>query len=70
MAKVPTIEMDEKTGWSEWFDDGRLIRIICCDCGLSHDFDFKVVKGKLLYRARVNNRSTAAARRNAKKKKN
>ena len=67
MAKVPVIEQNPDTGWSEWFDDGKEIRIICCDCGLSHDFDFKIVKSRVLYRLRVNSKSTAAARRKKKK---
>lgn len=66
MAKVPVIEENPETGWSDWFDDGKHIRIICCECCLAHDFDFKIVSGRLLYRLRVNARSTAAARRKKK----
>lgn len=61
-------------------------RLICCDCGLSHDFDFIIVEtikrnGKLKtlkvapkkyaiqFRARRNERSTAAIRRKPQKKK-
>jgi len=40
----------------------------CCDCGLVHDLQFVVVKSgrghAVVFRARRNNRSTAAIRKN------
>lgn len=39
-------------------------RLQCCDCGLVHSMDFRVVKGRAEFRARRNNRATAAVRRN------
>lgn len=38
-------------------------RLICCDCGLTHDFDFRIHKGKIQIRIKRNDRSTALARR-------
>lgn len=42
-------------------------RLMCCDCGLVHDVEFVVteVDGKpaVAFRARRNNRATAASRR-------
>jgi hypothetical protein len=35
----------------------------CCDCGLVHEIDFKINNGRVLIRARRNNRSTALMRR-------
>lgn len=35
----------------------------CCDCGLVHEFDFRVSKGRAQLRVRRNNRSTSALRR-------
>lgn len=45
----------------------RGYRLRCCDCGLVHDIDFKHIpygRGrKIIFRARRNNRATAAVRR-------
>lgn len=38
----------------------------CCSCALVHRTDFRVVDGVLQFRATVDNRSTAAARRSFK----
>ena len=35
----------------------------CCDCGLVHDYKFRIVKGRIQYQVVRNNRATAAARR-------
>lgn len=37
--------------------------LICCDCGLCHNFDFRIKNGKIQLRIRRNNHSTANARR-------
>ena len=37
-------------------------KMCCCDCGLVHSMDFKIEKGKVYFRARRNNRSTAMIR--------
>lgn len=63
MARIPQAEA------GEWMDmPGRHYRLICCDCGLSHDFEFRVVKGKIRFRAYRNERSTAAVRREKRKR--
>jgi len=38
-------------------------RMACCDCGLVHDMDFRIVEGKIQFRARRNNRATGQLRR-------
>ena len=38
----------------------------CCDCGLIHRLDFRVVDGKVEFRTRRDDRATAAARRSFK----
>lgn len=55
----------------EQFQDGvwitpirKRFKIICCDCGLAHDIDFQVKKGKIQFRIKRNNHSTALIRRN------
>jgi Fe2+ or Zn2+ uptake regulation protein len=72
-----------RDGWSEWaWPTMKLYRMGCCDCGLVHDIEFKVVrvtnrrgalntgvevKGhRVLFRARRNKRSTAQVRRHTR----
>jgi hypothetical protein len=54
-------------------EDGEWVRIswrrqreMCCACHLVHDIDYRVVEGGLQFRAAVNKRATAAARRTLK----
>jgi len=37
---------------------------MCCDCGLVHVIDFRILNGHIQLRARRHERSTAVARRN------
>ena len=60
----------------EQADDGEWIRPVmrghrnaCCDCGLVHVIDYRIVDGRVEFRARRHNRSTAAMRRKTKKAK-
>jgi hypothetical protein len=41
----------------------RKHKIMCCDCGLVHDFNFRIRKGKIQFQAFRNQRSTGQARR-------
>lgn len=44
MAKFKT-EMDEGKGWCRWVPPMmKGYRMGCCDCGLVHDMEFRVVK--------------------------
>ncbi len=54
----------------EWIQPApKGYRMACCDCGLVHSLDFRVIKyaggkrTKVQFRARRNNRSTAMMRR-------
>jgi hypothetical protein len=38
-------------------------KMICCDCGLVHDTDFRVKDKHIQFRVRRNNHSTANVRR-------
>jgi hypothetical protein len=54
-------------GWCNWIqpkepEEGGY-RMMCCDCRLIHDMEFRVDNGRIQYRARRNNRATAAGRR-------
>lgn len=44
----------------------RNFREQCCDCGLIHRLDFKIVNGRIEFRTRRDDRATAAARRSFK----
>jgi hypothetical protein len=59
-ARKPIVQVVD----DEWVEIGwRKQRESCCDCHLVHDVDYRVVDGKLQFRARQNARATAAARR-------
>jgi hypothetical protein len=48
----------------EWVEPVRVgYKMACCDCGLVHDMDFRVRKGRVQFRVFRNNRSTAMIRR-------
>jgi hypothetical protein len=44
----------------------RNFREQCCDCGLIHRLDFRIVHGRIEFRTRRDDRATAAARRTFK----
>ena len=57
--------MEAEEDFSRWFKvkDGK-IKIGCCDCGLTHDFEMKSTKkGIVKFRARVNKRKTKKRRK-------
>jgi hypothetical protein len=56
----------EEIEGGKWYPFTSRERVICCDCGLSHDIETKRVKGRLYMRWKRNERSTAAVRRRAK----
>ena len=41
----------------------RNFREQCCDCGLIHRLDFRIVDGQIEFRTRRDDRAAAAARR-------
>jgi hypothetical protein len=46
MKKYPTITQNNN-GWSDWIKPiMKGYRIACCDCGLVHNMEFKVIKEK------------------------
>lgn len=56
----------------EWFEPIKTgYKMRCCDCGLVHVFNFRVVKGTTTIQitAKRDNRATAASRRSKKYKK-
>lgn len=68
MARMPKIA-EQENGWTKWIRPKmKLYRFGCCDCGLVHNLQFKIVGKGVEFRAQRNNRSTAALRRKSKKK--
>jgi hypothetical protein len=54
---------------NEWIQPVRSgYRMACCDCGLVHEIDFRIVKGRVQFRVRRNDRSTGQMRRHLFKK--
>jgi len=54
---------------NEWVQPIRTgYRMACCDCGLVHEMDFRVAGRKVQFRVRRNERSTAAMRRERRKR--
>lgn len=83
MSRIPKV-YENSDGWSDWQSPVmRHYKMACCDCGLVHNMQFRVlkvnrkVKGgfegtkingvRIQFRASRNNRSTALVRRNHKK---
>ena len=57
MAKYDIVKPDE---WIRPVMKGY--KMACCDCGLVHEFDFRIYHGKIQLRGRRNNYSTAKIR--------
>jgi len=54
----------EKPKENEWIQPVRKnYKMCCCDCGLVHEMDFRMHKGRIQFRARRNSRSTGQVRR-------
>lgn len=54
----------EEPDEGEWVQPIRKgYKMACCDCGLVHTIDFRVVKRRVQFRVFRNNRSTALMRR-------
>ncbi len=49
---------------NEWVQPRmRHHRMKCCDCGLVHEMDFRIHRGRIQFRAKRHARATASARR-------
>ncbi len=47
----------------KWYALGGYDRSICCDCGLVHRLDYKLEKGRVFERVKVDSRATRAERK-------
>lgn len=55
--------------WSDWYRPHRIYKTACCGCCLVHDVEFAHDEnGRTIFRTRINIRSTAAMRREERKR--
>ena len=71
MAKFLKERQQSSDGWTRWVPPRmKGYKMACCDCGLVHDMQFKIVpygRGfKVVFRAKRNQRSTGQMRRHRK----
>ena len=68
MTAFTQITQDD-TGWSVWIQPRMdKYKMACCDCGLVHVLEFRIVEDAVQFRASRNVRSTAQMRRHMKVK--
>lgn len=58
-SKYRTVQIVDGT----WYELGDFDRDICCGCSLVHDLQYKMEKGRIKFRAKVNERETAKLRK-------
>jgi hypothetical protein len=61
MAKLPRFKWLRSGQWEQPIQHGYLLA--CCDCGLVHRFDFRVVNGEVEYRVFHARKATAELRK-------
>ena len=72
MSRIEEVEVGAD-GWSEWLRPERdRYTMVCCDCGLANDLEFKIIGGynrrRVMFRVCRNERSTGQVRRHMKEK--
>lgn len=66
MARIEYAPKGED-GWTVWMrPEERKHTMVCCDCGLAHDLEFRIKRSE--FRMRRNERSTGQVRRHMKGK--
>jgi Zn-finger protein len=53
----------------EWIQPMKGYRMACCDCGLVHRVEFRVVKGRVQFRAWRDKKATTERRKKPKPRK-
>jgi len=67
MGRRHTRHAPDAEGWTEWVQPiEQGYHMSCCDCGLVHEFDFRIEAGRVQFRARRHTRATAQVRRHMK----
>lgn len=57
--KYPTVQINE----GSWYALGGYDRQVCCSCGLVHRLEYKLEKGRIFERVKVDAKATAAERK-------
>ena len=71
MTKINVEREIHPKRWSRWcYPIMKDYKIVCCDCGLVHDMEFRVTGDydHVEFRSRRNNRSTGQVRRHMRRK--
>ena len=63
MAKYPDVKAGK---WVNPVQEGY--KMACCDCGLVHRLDFRIIRNQVQFRAWRDNRATGQVRRHIKRK--
>jgi len=57
-----------KNGWTSWiFPNRKKYKMMCCDCGLVHNFQFRLSGKHIEFRVSRNERATGQSRRKLNK---
>jgi hypothetical protein len=68
MARIIKYEVDNVKDWTPWVQPvPKNYRMACCDCGLVHNLEFRIHKGRIQFRVQRNQRSTGQLRRHMRK---
>lgn len=63
MTNIPVI-YEGRNGWSEiQHTEDNKFRLVCCDCGLAHEFHFKVKSNNVSFKIRADKRLTKLVRK-------
>jgi len=54
---------------NKWYHFTRKDSLICCDCSLAHNLEFKIKDKKIYIKLKRDDRTTSALRRNKEAKK-
>ena len=53
MLKKIRVEREHKNGWSRWVQPIKKNYILsCCDCGLCHHMEFRIIAGHVQFKAK------------------
>ena len=64
MTKYYKHGVEDEDGWTCWIHPLKGYKMACWDCGLVHDLEFSIdEENRFIFRARRNERATAAKRR-------
>lgn len=51
-----------RSGWSAWMIPVQGYRQACCDCGLVHEFRFRLIKGEIQFQVKRHGPATGGVR--------